>query len=73
MPTAKPRIGTTCDKGLFRWAMAAAFAEKRSLSQLCSKALEDYLKCHHEHLNPDKQPSQLGFCADLPEVTYEFI
>ena len=72
MPTAKPRIGTTCDKGCSdgQWRR---LSPKSALSQLCSKALEDYLKRHHEHLNPDRQPSQLGFCADLPEVTHEFI
>lgn len=72
MPTTKPRIGATCDKSLFRWAMTAAFHERRSLSQLCVKALEDYLQRHHAHLNPDNQPTA-GFCSDLPGVTYDFI
>lgn len=70
MPTKLRRIGVTPTKDIFRWAMSAAFKEKRSLSQLCVVALESYLRERHPELDPERTPG--GFCADIPQEEEEY-
>lgn len=54
MPSVKKRIGLLTDDDTRKWAMQAAFKERRSLAALASVALLEYLERNYPDLNPDK-------------------